>query len=169
MAEFTVEFTRGQLPGPTYEDHGVGVTSICFDDARIHPIVFNNNVTGDYVVGWNWNNPSFGLPPGSIRIESFTDNMQVVEISTGAIIPVTNTPNTLKDNSTGLDLVYPYTTPISNLANIVENYNQNELECYNRGSKKYQNTRIRIIEYTLFDTGGNPGTVQKATYKNIGP
>lgn len=169
MANFTVEFARGQLPGPTYEDYNVGVTSICYDDARTHPIVFNNNVTGDYVVGWNWDNPSFGLPPGTIRIESFTDTMETVDVATGTVIPTTSTPNTLRDTSTGLNLTYPYTTPISNLSNIVENFNSTELECYDFGSRKYMNTRTRVIQYVLFDTAGHPGSIQNATYKNSGP
>ena len=168
MAEFTVEFAEGQLPRPTYEDYSVGVSSICFDDPIIHPITFNNNTTGDYVIGWNWNNP-FGLPPGSIRIESFTDITEVIEVALNIPITVSYTSNTLKDNSTGLNLTYPYTLPISNLSNIVENFNQNEIECYNDGSSRYLNTRTRTIEYTLFDTGGNAGTVQKASYRNTAP
>lgn len=170
MAEFTVEFARGQLPGPTYEDYFVGgPLGICGDDARQHPIKFNDNITGDYVVGFNWDNPS-GLPPGEIRIISFSDSTTTVELSTGTIVNTQLFPaNTLKDNMTGLDLTYPYTTPMSNLPNIVENFAQSEITCYNDGSDKYRNTRTRVVEYILFDTAGNPGPVCKATYQNIAP
>lgn len=169
MAEFTIEFARGELPGPTYEDYSVGVTSICGDDARTHPIKFNDTVTGDYIVGYNWSNPSYGLPPGTIRIEGFTDVTEVEEIVTGTQIPVSYPPNTLKDLSTGLDLTYPYITPISNLPNIVENFNQTEITCYESGSSDYRNTRIRTIEYVLADTGGNWGPLRSVEYRNIAP
>lgn len=169
MATFTVEFERGSLPGPSYEDYSVGVTSICGDDARTHPIKFNDNINGDYVVGWNWSNPSYGLPPGSIRIESFTDETFVEEVATGTMIPVSYPSNTLKDLSTGLNLTYPYITPISNLPNIVENFNQAEITCYSSGSSDYINTRKRTIEYILFDTDNHAGDLHKATFVNTAP
>lgn len=168
MAEFTVEFARGTLPGPSYEDYSVGTQGACGDDARQHPIKFND-ITGDYIVGWNWNSPA-GLSPGNIRFESFTDITTTIEISTGTIINVQTTPaNTLKDNSTGLDLTYPYTTDISNLPNIVENLNQIEINCYENDSSKFKNVRSRKIEYILFDTSGNPGELKEAIYENIAP
>ncbi len=169
MATFTVEFERGTLPGPTYEDYSVGVTSICGDDARTHLIKFNDNINGDYVVGWNWDNPSYGLPPDTIRIESFSDTTEVLDTVSGNTIPVSYPPNTLRDLSTGLDLTYPYVTPMSNLPNIVETFNQPEITCYADGSPKFQNTRIRVIEYILADTGGNWGSLQKAEYRNTAP
>ena len=171
MAVFSIEFARGQLAGPEYEDYNVtGPLGICFDDARQHPIKFNDNITGDYVVGWNWSNPSFGLPPGSIRIESFTDITETIELSTGLVVNTQTSPaNTLRDNTAGVDLTYPYITPMSNLGNIVENFNQNEIMCFNSGSDKYRNTRTRIVEYILFDTAGNPGPLRTARYDNFAP
>jgi len=168
MATFNIEFERGESI-PIYEDYMVGVAAICGDDARTHPIKFNDNVTGDYVVGWNWDNPAYGLPPGSIRIESFTDITEVTEISTGTNIPVSYTPNKLQDLSTGLELTYPYITPMSNLPNIVEIFNQPEIICYDSDSDKYLNVRSRTIEYILFDTGGHSGELHKAIYRNTAP
>lgn len=171
MAVYRIEFERGQIPGPEYEDYNVvGPVGVCGDDARQHPIRFNDNVLGDYVVGWNWSNPSTGLPVGSIRFESFVDETVTVELSTGTVVNVQTTPaNTLRDNTAGVNLTYPYITPISNLPNIEENYSQPELVCYSDGSDKYRNTRSRKIEYILFDTGGNAGPVRVAQYNNFGP
>lgn len=168
MAEFTVEYQAAQVPGPDYEDYSVSSESICFDDGRTHPIKFNDNITGDYVVGWNWNNPS-GLPVGSIRIESFTDNTDSIELSTSTAVPNSAVPNTLKDTSTGLDLTYPYVIDISELPNIVENINSSELICVNEGNNKYRNTRTRRIQYMLYDTAGNAGPMRIVTYQNTGP
>lgn len=168
MAEFTVEYQAAVVPGPQYDDYFVGVQSICSDDARTHPIKFNDNVTGDYVVGWNWTNPN-GLPVGTIQIESFTDGTEVIELSTGNVVPSSVPSNTLKDTSTGLDLTYPYTINISQLPNITENLNSYELTCHSSGSDKYRNTRIRKLRYVLFDTAGNPGPTRIAIYQNTGP
>ena len=169
MAIFTVEFARGSLPGPEYEDYFVGVTSICFDDARQHPIKFNDNITGDYVVGWNWSNPSTVINPGTIRLESFTDTTEVIELSTGIVVPNTVPSNTLKDISTGSNLTYPYVIPMSQLGNIQENFNSSEIYCEDGGSSKYKTTRTRRLEYIIFDTDGVPGPLRVATYQNIAP
>ena len=169
MAEFTVAFDTGELPGPDYESFMVGQNSICGDDARTHPIKFNDSITGDYVVGYNWENPVYGLPPGSIKIESFTDITEVVNIVAGTVIPNPYASNTLRDNSTGLTLTYPYTTPTSNLHNIVENFSQLEIECYEDNSDKYMNTRTRSITYRLYDTAGHVGPLATATYRNYAP
>lgn len=170
MAIYTIRFDKepDDPRGPTYESYMVGVNSICFDDVRYHPVVFNNNITGDFVVGWNWVNAN-GNPPQTLRILSFTDKTETIEISTGLVIPNNYPPNTLRDNSTGLDLTYPYEFDINSLGNIRENSNQLEISCEGSGSDKYKNTRQRIIEYIILDSGGIPGPTRTATFQNIAP
>lgn len=164
MATFTIEFARGTLPGPQYEDYSVSVAVACNTTAIQTNIKFNNN-TGDYVVGWNYTNTSFGLPAQNIRIESFTDEAMYKEISTGNEIPVPGyTGNTLKDISTGSNLTYPYITPITNLVNIQENLNNPELICPD--DINYTAVRRRKIQYLIIDSGGNSGELRTATFQN---
>lgn len=170
MAEFSIIFDEMLNSPPRYEDYSViGPLGSCGEDAQIHPITFNDISTGDYVVGYNWDSP-IGLPPGNIRIESFTDTTETYDTVLNVIANVQTTPaNTLKDTTTGLNLVYPYITPISNLPNIVEVFTQSEITCYEKGSAKFRNTRTRKIKYVIFDTDGNAGPVCDAIYQNTAP
>lgn len=164
MAVYGINFA--QKVGPEYEDYSIGVSTFCGADALQRNVKFDDIVTGDFVVGYNWNNPS-GLPATTIVFESFTDITTVTEISSGNDIPVSVTPNALEDVTTGLDLVYPYTIDISDLANIQQHINNTELFCYDSGNPAYENIRTRAITYYILDSAGVAGPVRVATFINI--
>ena len=53
MASFTIEFNRGTLPPPYYENSTKVENIQCGDDLHIRTIMFNNN-SADFNVGKNF-------------------------------------------------------------------------------------------------------------------
>ena len=164
MAVFSIEFARGQLQGPDYDDYNVGVSTPCNDDAQPRRVRFDDNINGDFVVGWDYNSPS-GSPATTIRIEEYTDEMIWREISNGIDTPVPGfVPSQLRDNSTGNLLTYPYNMNISDLNQLSVVPNSLELVC--NESSKYTTIRNRTITYYIFDANGNGGPMRKAMFTN---
>lgn len=164
MAVFSIEFARGQLAGPEYDDYSVGVASVCNDDAQPRRVRFDDNINRDFVVGWNYSSPS-GSPATTIRIEEYTDEMIWREISTSTDTPVPGfVPSELRDNSTGNLLTYPYNMNISDLDDLSVSPNSLELIC--NKSDKYTTIRTRSITYYIFDANGNGGPMRKAVFIN---
>lgn len=159
MAEFTIEFGRGQLYEPQYQhDYETSSTILCGSDARPRTIKFNDT-TGDYVVGLNWDNSlNNDLPVGKIRIEGYQDFTAEANLQTGNVTTLNIPPSVLIDSSTGLELTYPYEIPISELGNIKTKHNGTELVCPQFDLSKYRYSRTRGLSYFLADTSDNWST-----------
>ena len=163
MAIFTIQFQRGQLPGPTYEDFSVTNQTPC-NQIPTQKVIKFNDLIGDFVVGYNYQS-STSSPANQIRFESFTDETVSIEISTNIETIITGLPqDRLKDSSTGLDLTYPYIIPIANLPNIILNMIAEENLVCPSDPVNYTTKRRRKIEYIIFDTNGIPGPVKIAEF-----
>lgn len=164
MGSFTVQFTEAIQAGPSYDDYQVNVSTPCNDDAQQRNVKFNDIITGDFVVGFNYNS-SGGYSAQSIQILSYTDEMISTEISTSVeTVPPGFVPSELKRISTNTALNYPYTMNINNLNDIGLITNSFELIC--QDSSKYVASRTRRIEYIILDTNGQAGPTKTATFTN---
>lgn len=162
MAEFTVEFARGQeTKKPTYSDgYSNKVMTNCGDDPHPKKIVFNDPLaTAEFVVGFDWNNSINGnLPADKLTINSYQDFTIESDLQSGNQTILTNVPpSTLRDSSTGLDLTYPYEILLSDLGNIEMNQSGVELVCPQFDLSRWRYTRVRAISYFLCDVANNCG------------
>lgn len=164
MASFTVEFQREILFGPEYENYSIDQVTECNDDAQQRRVRFNDIVNGDFVVGYNYTS-STSSPAQIIRIESYTDEMISTEISSGIVaVPAGFVPSQLERISTNTTLTYPYSMNISELSDIGIEANSVELMCEDR--IKYTASRIRSINYYIFDSNGQSGPLRTARFTN---
>ena len=166
MGEFHIEFARGGKPGPEYKDYSVTVISNCGDDPQPRRIRFNDINAGDFVVGYQWDNPWNGQSPVyQIRFESFTDETIEIELATGnqTVVPVP--PATLRDSLLNQELFYPYYIAIGSLPYIEQYNHAGEIACPgDLGTHRY--VRTRKIQYLLADAQGNWGPLRTATFIN---
>lgn len=167
MAEFTIEFERGQIYEPQYKnEYELKQRIQCAEDPRPRTIKFND-ITGDYVVGLDWDNANNGnLPADRIRIEAYQDYTSEANIQTGNITILNIPPSVLIDTSTGLELTYPYEIPISELGNIQTKHNGPELVCNQFDLSKWRYNRSRAISYFLGDSAGNWNTAPAVSWIN---
>lgn len=164
MATFTITFSEAPPVAPYYEDYSVTVESICDGDAINRIIRFNDNVTGDLVVGYNYSS-SIGSPATTFKIISYEDTMNYKEIATGIESPAPGfTPSELKDNTTGNFLTYPYITPVSNINNIVMLTHSVEIKCPT--DPAYTSVRVRKLVFQVADAAGTYGPIKAASFIN---
>lgn len=168
MATFTIEFERGVPPKPTYGGgYSQTIYTNCGDDAQPRSIKFND-ITGSFVVGFNYeNSANGGLPADRIRIYSYQDYTVEADLVSGNQTVLTQYAGTLMDSSTGLDLTYTYEIPLTELPNIIQHHNSPELVCIQSDLSKYRYTRVRTISYAISDTAGHWGDSASATFINI--
>lgn len=164
MAEFTVEFARGTLPPPEYDDSLKNENIQCGDDLHIRTIMFNNN-SADFNVGKNFT--SNYPPETNIRIEGFSDIFEIEEIAGGIITtPAGFIPSQIKNIVTNQLLTYPYTLPISQLSNLSFKHYVGEMDFCD--SSKFKNRRTRKISYMIEDSNNLFGPVREAVLITIG-
>lgn len=161
MATFQAEFEES-LQGPTYEDYSVGVATPCNDDGQQRVIKFNDTVTGDFVVGFNYNSPG-SFSAQNLVIESYTDESIIIEIATSIeTVDSSHIPNLLQYS--GVTISYPYTVGMSNLNNLSWFIRSLELQCGDDPGYTYR--RERIITYHIVDSNGNVGPTRVAIFIN---
>lgn len=164
MADFEVIFEEQLEFPPEYEDYVVGVRTKCNSgtNASQRLIRFNDIVTGDFVVGFNYNSPG-GFSAQNLVIESYTDKYFVIEIATGIeTADPTHIPNRLQYS--GVNVTYPYTVGMSNLNNLGWFIRAAELQCGDTPGYTYK--RERIITYHIVDSNGNIGPTRVAIFIN---
>lgn len=160
MAEFTVEFERGTLPPPEYDDYAVTEQVNCNDDVIPRSIVFNN--TGDFILGLNF---SSNYPPATtIVIEDYKDITTETDVATYA--ETTPSPNSVSSEliriSTNTPLVFPYTVAVGDLYDIGIEHASLEIVC-NDTEGKFRYTRERTISYRVGDSNGLYGEIKTST------
>lgn len=169
MARFDIEFARGQIKKPKYDNYTPqpGVRTRCGEDAQPRTIKFNDT-TGDFIVGLNWDNSENGdLPPGVLTISSYQDYIVEANMQTGNQTVLTQYAGTLRDSSTGLDLTYPCDINVADLGNIEQHHNSVELVCLQSDLGKWRYTRVRSLAYLLADTAGNQGDISQTILINF--
>lgn len=160
MAEFIVEFARGSLPPPTYDDYEKTERILCGDDAHERTVAFDS--TGDFIVGLNFQS---NYPPAStVIIESFHDVTIETQLDNGTIVNPApgSSPSYLYRISTGTPLTYPYTIPVDEVSDIGVQATTAEIVCRTVGGKfSYQ--RTRRLGYRIMDSNGLYGDLKSST------
>lgn len=164
MAEFIIEFARGTLPPPEYDDSLKSENIQCGDDLHIRTIMFNNNLA-DFNVGKNFT--SNYPPETNIRIEGFLDIFEIEETAGGTVTtPSGFIPSQIKNTATNQLLTYPYTLPISQLSDLDFEHYVGEMDFCD--SSKFENKRTRKISYMIEDSNNLFGPLREAVLITIG-
>lgn len=162
MANFTVQFEESQNLAPTYEDYGVGVRTKCSTDAAQLRVRFNDIVTGDFVVGYNYSSP-MASPATTLIITQYIDEMFWIDNVTGATtVPTFFDPSELSDNGTTIS-TFPHYVSINTLGDLAIVPHSGELHCPPKGSYAI---RTRTISYMIRDANNLDGPLRKATFIN---